>query len=73
MPQTAGLADLAHLRLQSPLPETADELCDVARSIGADPAEMRIGAGATETEVKRLSKNKTRLMSGPPLIASAAD
>ncbi len=55
VPQPTGLADLAHLRAQTPLPETADEVCAVARSIGADAADMRIGARATETEVKRLS------------------
>jgi CHAT domain-containing protein len=55
LPQSAGLASLAHLRLQTPLPETADEVCDVARSLGADVSDMRIGARATETEIKRLS------------------
>jgi CHAT domain-containing protein len=55
VPQTAGLADLAHLRMQTPLPETADEVCEVARSIGADVSDIRIGARATETEIKRLS------------------
>lgn len=53
--QAAGLADLSHLRMQTPLPETADEVCEVARSVGADLAALRIGARATETEVKRLS------------------
>jgi hypothetical protein len=55
VPQAAGLADLAHLKVQDPLPETADEVCEVARSVGAAVAEMRIGARATETEIKRLS------------------
>ena len=55
VPQTAGLADLAHLKMQTPLPETADEVCEVARSVGADVSDMRIGARATETEVKWLS------------------
>ena len=56
VPQSAGLADLAHLKMQTPLPETADELCAVARSVGADMSEIRIGARATETEIKRLSR-----------------
>ena len=56
VPQAAGLADLAHLRMQVPLPETADEVCEVARSIGANVSDMHIGARATETEVKRLSE-----------------
>lgn len=55
VPQAAGLADLAHVKAQTPLPETADEVCEVARSVGADVADMRIGARATETELKRLS------------------
>jgi CHAT domain-containing protein len=38
------------------LPETADELCDVAHDLSVDPAtHLYIGAKATETEVKRLS------------------
>jgi len=53
--QTAGVANLAHLKLQTPLPETADELCSVARSLGADTREIRIGERATESEIKRLS------------------
>jgi CHAT domain-containing protein len=55
VPQVTGLADLAHLKMQAPLPETADEVCEVARAIGADVSDMRIGARATETEIKRLS------------------
>src|SRR6516165_901113 len=53
--QIAGVADLADLKRQTPLPETADELCAVARSLGADTGEIRIGKRATETEIKRLS------------------
>ncbi len=50
-----GLADLAHLKMQTPLPETADELCAVARDLGADTGEMRLGARASEREIKALS------------------
>ena len=50
-----GLADTAFLRIQAPLPETADELCAVAQDLGANPAEIRLGARATEREIKRLS------------------
>ena len=50
-----GLADVEFLRAQLPLPETRDELCAVARDLGADPGEMRLGARATEREVKALS------------------
>jgi CHAT domain-containing protein len=55
-----GVADLADLRSWAPLPETADELCDVAQNLGVDPAmHLYIGARATETEVKRLSADGT--------------
>ena len=50
-------ADASFLRRQPPLPETADELCAVASDLGADPAEIRLGARATEREVKRLSES----------------
>jgi CHAT domain-containing protein/tetratricopeptide (TPR) repeat protein len=51
-----GLADQAQLKAQSPLPETADELCVVARDVKADVArDVRLGKEATEREVKRLS------------------
>ena len=51
----AALADVAHLKMQVPLPETAGELCAVARDLKAESSEMRLGARATEAEVKRLS------------------
>jgi CHAT domain-containing protein/tetratricopeptide (TPR) repeat protein len=50
-----GLVDVAEVRLQVPLPETADELCAVARNLGASADEIRLGERATETEIKRLS------------------
>ncbi len=50
-----GLAQVSHIRMQAPLPETADELCAVASDLKADTAEMRLGARATEHEVKALS------------------
>jgi CHAT domain-containing protein len=52
-----GLAQIAYIRMQAPLPETADELCAVARDLHADTGELRLGARATEHEVKRLSDN----------------
>jgi len=51
----AGLADVAYLRQQVPLPETANELCAVARDMKASAGDIRLGAQATEGEVKRLS------------------
>ena len=50
-----GFADGAFLRQQVPLPETADELCAVARDVNADAGDIYLGARATESEVKRLS------------------
>jgi tetratricopeptide (TPR) repeat protein/CHAT domain-containing protein len=53
-----GTIDIADIRRQEPLPETADELCDVARDLGVDPARnVYIGAKATEAEIKRLSQD----------------
>ena len=57
LPVSGRTADLNHLRMQTPLPETADELCEVARSVGGSVADVRIGARATEAEVKRLSSS----------------
>ena len=48
-------ANVEHLRRQAPLPETADELCAVARSIGATRDVVYLGARATEKMVKTLS------------------
>lgn len=50
-----GLADVTQIRMQVPLPETADELCAVARDLGVKSDEIRLGARATEAEIKRLS------------------
>jgi CHAT domain-containing protein len=53
----AGLADVADIRAQAPLPESAVELCAVARDLKADVSDVRLGDRATETEVKRLSRS----------------
>ena len=50
-----GLADVTQIRSQVPLPETADEVCAVARDLRADVREMRLGASATEHEIKSMS------------------
>ncbi|MBV8837224.1 MAG: CHAT domain-containing protein, partial [Alphaproteobacteria bacterium] len=55
-----GLANVALLRRQQPLPETAAELCDEAKTLGVDPAShVHLGSDATESEVKRLSDDGT--------------
>jgi CHAT domain-containing protein len=50
-----SLADVELIRHQVPLPETADELCRVARSAGAPESAVHLGDKATETTVKALS------------------
>jgi len=52
-----GFADSDFLRMQVPLPETAEELCTVASRLNANPNDIRLGARATEREVKRLSES----------------
>jgi CHAT domain-containing protein/tetratricopeptide (TPR) repeat protein len=55
-----GDRGLAEIRQLKPLPETADELCEVAQDLDVDPAtHLYLGARATEGEVKRLSKEGT--------------
>ena len=54
-----GTIDVAALRAQAPLPETADELCAVAKALGALGREadtVWLGARATETNLKALSR-----------------
>jgi tetratricopeptide (TPR) repeat protein len=51
-----GVVEVADIRSWAPLPETADELCDVAHDLGVDPkTHLYLGAMATETKVKQLS------------------
>jgi CHAT domain-containing protein len=57
--QRGGIAEVADLRLAPPLPETADELCDVAKAVGATEADILLGARARESEIKRLSEAGT--------------
>jgi CHAT domain-containing protein/tetratricopeptide (TPR) repeat protein len=47
--------NVAHIKAQVPLPETADELCAVAQGVKAEPRDIHLGSRATEREVKRLS------------------
>jgi len=52
--------DHGTLRTWAPLPETADELCDVAHDLGVDPStHVYLGASATETKIKQLSDSGT--------------
>lgn len=52
---TKELASVDEIRSQSPLPETADELCAVAAALGAPREDVFLGARATETQIKTLS------------------
>ncbi|HEY7644998.1 MAG TPA: CHAT domain-containing tetratricopeptide repeat protein [Hyphomicrobiales bacterium] len=54
-----GRVDVAALRRQEPLPETADELCDVAGALAASPVSVFLGARATESTLKSLSSAGT--------------
>src|SRR5262249_22370600 len=49
-------ANIEDVRSWAPLPETADELCEVARRLGVSNSEILLGADATETRLKDLSK-----------------
>jgi CHAT domain-containing protein len=50
-------ADVETLRQQTPLPETADELCEVAEQLGAPEGAVLLGELATETRIKDLSES----------------
>jgi CHAT domain len=52
----SGLADAGEIRSQVPLPETADELCAVARDLRVTDKDIWLGNRATEAEIKRLSE-----------------
>ena len=54
-----GVSDVAQIRFQAPLPETADELCAVASDLGVPRDEIRLGSQATERAVKALSSSGT--------------
>ena len=56
MKQSSGLADVADIRVQVPLPETADELCAVAHDLFATDNDILLGARATERQIKSMSQ-----------------
>jgi CHAT domain-containing protein/tetratricopeptide (TPR) repeat protein len=51
-----AVADTAAVRQLPPLPETAVELCEVAAKLGSGKDSVFLGAKATETAVKQLSR-----------------
>jgi len=54
-PGSTKIASIQELRLQAPLPETADELCAVASHLKVAPEDVLLGQRATETAIKRLN------------------
>lgn len=54
---SGGSADIATIRRLPPLPETADELCDVGRRLAAPQRDILLGAQATESGLKTLSES----------------
>ena len=54
---SGGSADIATIRRLPPLPETADELCDVGRRLSAPRNDILLGAHATEAGLKTMSEN----------------
>ena len=50
-----GAAVAEAIRAQMPLPETAIEVCEVARELGAGEADVRLAGRASEREIKQLS------------------
>jgi CHAT domain-containing protein/tetratricopeptide (TPR) repeat protein len=56
---TGGMANVNLLRMQSPLPETADELCTVAHDLKASDDDVLLGSKATEANIKTLSTQGT--------------
>lgn len=57
-----GLADVARLRELCPLPDTAQELKCVARSLGADSRSIVVGAAMTEAAVKSAHLDRYRVI-----------
>jgi CHAT domain-containing protein len=55
MATRSGRPDLDQLRVKAPLPDTADELCAVAKDLRPAPEDIVLGARATEATIKRLS------------------
>jgi CHAT domain-containing protein len=49
-------ADIEAVRASSPLPETADELCEVGRRLGVPKSDILLGARATESALKGRSE-----------------
>ena len=53
-------ANINTLKQQFPIPETADELCAVAQSLGASESNIYLGKNATESKIKSLNSNNLK-------------
>ena len=65
MPATlfrGALGDVRAISALPSLPETADELEAMAKSLGASRKDLVLRAAATETGVKRLSLSRNRVI-----------
>ena len=51
-----GQVDVERVREWTPLPETADELCEVGRRLGVPDTQILLGGHATEAAIKSLSE-----------------
>ena len=49
-------ADIEQVRAEAPLPESAEELCEIGRRLGVPDSDILLGANATETAIKDLSE-----------------
>ena len=52
-----NITDVDYIRAQTPLPETADELCAIAHDLSAGDGDIYLGASASEMGVKSLSES----------------
>jgi CHAT domain-containing protein len=57
-----ALADVRAVRALSPLPETANELRQIARALGAPPQSVHLREAATETRVKTTALSEFRVL-----------
>jgi CHAT domain-containing protein len=57
-----GTVDRGRLAQLSPLPETADEIKDIAAKLGASPGDIYLGKAASETTVKNTPLSDYRVI-----------
>ncbi len=58
----SGIADVASVRALPSLPDSFDELQTMARSLGAENAELIVGGEATEAKLKAMSLSDFRVL-----------